>query len=465
MKWIAIIYLLVAAFDLHALITNNLAADWQGGTGITIAGGQISQWIDQHQLLNNDGLGPHTLTQSSVAHQPYDVTDGQGYRGVMFPWAYSSANPNTCLNISNSLSGLNTTNLTVYIVATGPVEQDKNQTLIWFNGYGSGWIKFYLTGLGTANYPLSLFVGSQASTIYPPINRSVFVGASDRGKTTMRWNNVTQTNGPVSATITGSGGMVSSYNNNEFYSGVIYRILVYRAAHTTAQMDAQVAELAALYGVLTNYTKQAVCRGDSITAGVGSSMLQSYPFQLSERYPEIEWHNQGIGSIFIGTNGTSGSMFETDTNFVDTLYDGTLKQNWLFFLGGLNDIGSFYTSGSNIAAMVTYGRLTNYVAARKAVRPWTVVVSTVQGIGDNDARNSANAAFNSRLRTHPGNWDYLVDPGINSPVESRLNNPYNLNYYYAVDLLHLTNAGYEVLVEHFQAKINVPHRTTGSFWP
>jgi lysophospholipase L1-like esterase len=462
MKWLAIIFFLVAAFDVHALIANNLAADWQGGAGLTVSGGKISQWNDQHQLLNNDGLGPHTLTQSNAAFQPYDWTDSQGYRGVMFPWAFSSANPNTCLNISNSLSGLNTTNLTVYIVATGPVEQENNQTLIWFNGYGSGWIKFYH---GSANYPLSLFVGSRASTLYPPINRSVIVGAGDAGKTTLRWNNAIQTNAPLSATTTGGGGMVSSYNGGEFYSGVIYRILVYNVAHTPAQMDAQVAELAALYGVLTNYTKQVVCRGDSITAGVGSGMLQSYPFQLSQRYPELEWHNQGIGSIFIGTNGDSGgTMFDTDTNFVDTLYDGNLQQNWLFFLGGLNDIGGLYPNGTNLAAAVTFGRLTNYLAARKAVRPWTVVVSTVQGIANNDARNAANIAYNSCIRTLPGNWDYLVDPGINSPIESRLNNPYNLNIYW-VDGLHLTNAGYEVLVEHFQQKINVPHRTTGFLGP
>ena len=206
MKSLATILFLVAAFDVHALITNNLAADWQGGTGITVSGGQISQWNDQHQLLNNDGLGPHTLTQTNAAYQPYDVTDAQGYRGVLFPWGFSAPYPNTYLNISNSLSGLNTTNLAVYIVATGPVEQDKNQTMIWFNGFGSGWIKFYLTGTYPANYPASLFVGLQASTIYPPINRAVFVGASDASKTTMRWNNVIQTNMPLPAITMGSGG-------------------------------------------------------------------------------------------------------------------------------------------------------------------------------------------------------------------------------------------------------------------
>jgi lysophospholipase L1-like esterase len=459
MKRLATILFLVAAFDVHALITNNLAADWQGGTGITVSGGQISQWNDQHQLLNNDGLGPHALTQSNAAYQPYDVTDAQDYRGVMFPWGFSTANPNTCLIISNSLSGLNTTNLTVYIVATGPVEQDKNQTMIWFNGYGSGWVKFYLTGTYPVNYPASLFVGSQASTIYPPINRAVFVGAGDASKTTMRWNNVSQTNAPLSAITTGSGGMVSSYNSNEFYSGVIYRILVYRVAHTTAQMDAQVAELAALYGVLTNYTKQVVCRGDSITAGIGSSMLQSYPFQLCERYPEIEWHNQGVSGLYIGTNGDSGgTMYDIDTNFVDTLYDGKLQQNWLFFFGGVNDIGS------GLSGAVTFGRLTNYVAARHAVRPWTIIVSTVQAVANDSARNSRNADYNSCIRTNIGNWDGMVDPGLNSLIETRLNNPYDTNYFYT-DGLHLVNAGYQVLAQHFGQKINVPHRTTGFFGP
>ena len=52
-------------------------------------------------------------------------------------------------------------------------------------------------------------------------------------------------------------------------------------------------------------------------------------------------------------------MYDIDTNFVDTLYDGRLQQNWLFFLGGVNDIGS------GVSGAVTFGRLTNYVAARK----------------------------------------------------------------------------------------------------
>ena len=223
-------------------------------------------------------------------------------------------------------------------------------------------------------------------------------------------------------------------------------------------MDAQVAELAALYGVLTNYTKQVVCRGDSITAGFGSSMLQSYPFQLCERYPEIEWHNQGIISMYIGTNGDSGgTMYDIDTNFVDTLYDGRLQQNWLFFLGGVNDIRS------GVSAPATYGRLTNYVAARKMARPWTVVVSTIQAIND-DSINPVIAAYNSCIRTNIGNWDGMVDPGYNSPIETRLNNALNTNYYYS-DGLHLVNAGYQVLVQHFEQKINVPHRTTGFFGP
>ena len=307
MKRIAAIFALMAAFNVHALIANNLVADWQGGAGVTASGGRISQWTDQHQLLTNDNLGPYSLTQTNPTYQPYDVSDAQACRGVMFPWGFSTTHPHTCLNVPVSLGGLNATNTTVYVVATGPANQE-NQSLIWFGGSVSGWIRFYLTGNYPTNYPANLFAGQQSSTIYPPINRAIFVVASDNTKTTMRWNNVIQTGALQPATAIGSGGMVGANTNDptiygypaEFYSGVIYRILVYNAAHTTAQMGAQVAELAAIYGVLTNYTKQAVCRGDSITAGVASTMLQSYPFQLCERYPEIEWRNQGIGSMYTG---------------------------------------------------------------------------------------------------------------------------------------------------------------------
>src|SRR6185503_17435358 len=148
------------------------------------------------------------------------------------------------------------------------------------------------------------------------------------------------------------------------------RILVYKQAHSAPEMDAQVAELATLYGVLTNYTKQAVCRGASTVEGVGSSMLQSFPFQLWQRYPEIKWHNQGIGGMLIGpsTNHVGETMADVDGNFIDPLYDSSLQQNWLLLYAGINDIHSDGVSGT-----VVFNRLTNYVAARKAAHPWRIV--------------------------------------------------------------------------------------------
>jgi lysophospholipase L1-like esterase len=463
MKLASPILFLAMTLNAYALISSNLVADWQAGVGVTTVGGQISQWNDQHQLLNNDGI-TNNLTQTSATYQPYDMTDAQGYRGVMFPWAYGSAHPNDYLNIPNTLTGLNTTNLTVYVVATGPIDQERSETLIWFSG-SSGWIRFFLAGTYPAYYPTSLSVGSQTSTLYPPLNRAVFIGSGNNVTTTLRWNNVTSTNAPQTATAFVNGGTVAVNNSaisggSEYgYSGIIYRILVYKAAHTAAQMDAQVSELSVLYGVLTNYTKQAVCRGDSITEGVDSTMLQNYPFQLCERYPEIKWRNQGIGGLKIGTNADAGTMYVIDGNFVDPLYDGTLQQNWLLFFGGVNDMNS-----DNLTGALTYGRLTNYVAARKAARPWTVIVSTVQATIQSSGHPEKNAQYNSCIRTNAGGWDGYVDPGLNSPIETRLDDYTNTNYFDS-DGLHLINAGYAVFADHFGQIVNVPHRTTGFFGP
>ena len=448
------------AFKAGALITNNLAADWQGGVGITATGGRISQWNDQHQALNNDGLGPHHLTQGIAANQPYDITDAHGLRGAMLPWGTTNPDslqhPKTHLNIPASLTGLSTTNLTVYVVATGPANPE-SQTLVWFTGLAAGWIAFSMPG----NLPANLSVGSQSATIYPPLNRAVFVAAGAPALTTLRWNNVLQTNSPQAVATTGGGGRIGNFNgvDRTYYSGIIYRILVYRAAHTAAEMNAQVAELAAKYGVFTNFTRQAVCRGDSITAGVDSTMLQSYPFQLWQRYPEIVWRNHGIGGEKIGTNGTG--MTSKDASFVDPLYDPALEQNWLLYFGGVNDI-----NGDGMSGVATYGRLTNYVAVRKAAHPWRVIVSTVQNT--TVAPSNVYAAFNSCIRTNAGGWDGYVDPGFGSPIETRLNNPANTNYFYwqgADAGLHLVNAGYTVIADHFGQIVNVPRRASGTFGP
>lgn len=434
----------------EALITNNLAADWQAGVGITASGGLVSQWNDQHLVLNNDGLGPFNLTQSTPTNAPYSVTDARGFPGVLFTWAYFSPLPQIFLNIPNALGGFDTENTTVYVVATGPLEP-QNDTLIWFGGTTSGWLKWYQL----TNLPSCLMVGPLASTLYPPLNPAVFVAESDTNQTTIRWNNSIQTNAPQTRLITTGGGRIGAYTNSEFYSGIIYRVMVYKAAHSVAQQNAQVAELAALYGVLTNYTKQVICRGASTSSGAGSTLLQTYPFQLWERYPEIEWHNQGLG-FQIGTNGEAATLYALDSGMVDTLYNGLLQKNWLFVLAGINDINTDHVSGH-----ATWQRLTNYVVARKSAQPWTVIVSTIQS---DVLEPLTNGDYNACIRTNGGPWDGLVDPGLNSPTETRLDNPTNTTYFIS-DGVHLTNLGYKVIADHFGQIVNVPRRTTGAFWP
>jgi hypothetical protein len=459
MRGVAIVFGVALTLRAQALITNNLVADWQGGVGVTVRTGRVAQWNDQHLLLNNDGLGPHSLAQTNTSFQPYDFTDPHSFRGVMFPWGTGTAvpHPHTTLNIGATLGGMSLTNMTVYVVATGPSNPDQQQTMIWFSGAASGWIKFYTTGTYPANwFPVRMFVGGQQSTIFPPLNRAVYVGSCDGLRTTIRWNNVVQTNASQSSIVLGSGGIVGSNGGSEYYSGIVYRIMIYKSAHTAAQMDAQVAELAALNGVITNFTKQAVCRGDSITAGVDTTLLQSYPFQLWERYPEVKWYNLGIGGLKIGPSGNADTMYVMDPTFVDSLYDPGLEQNWLLFFGGANDINS-----DGIAGTTCYGRLTNYVAARKSSHPWTVVVSTIHPSVQDSVRK---AEYNSCIRTNAGGWDNYADPGYLSPVETRLNNFNNTNYFYS-DQLHLINAGQSVLADHLGQVINVPHRTTGFFGP
>jgi lysophospholipase L1-like esterase len=187
-------------------------------------------------------------------------------------------------------------------------------------------------------------------------------------------------------------------------------------------------------------------------------MLQSFPFQMWQRYPEIQWHNQGIGGMLIGpsTNYTGQTMFDLDGNFVDPLYDPSLQENWLLFYGGINDINS-----DGIGGVATFGRLTNYVAARKAAHPWRVVVGTITPSIQDQVHK---AEYNDCIRTNAGGWSSFVDPGYNSPVESRLNNYTDPNYF-DPDELHLNNNGYSVLADHFSAIVNVPHRTTGVFGP
>jgi len=174
------------------------------------------------------------------------------------------------------------------------------------------------------------------------------------------------------------------------------------------------------------------------------------------------WHAQGLGDIsngqtgMIGTNGESATMYSLDNVYVDALYDPKYQPNWLFIIAGINDMN---TDGINGAQ--TYSRLTNYIAARKTALPWNLVVSTIQA---DTLQPATNVDYNMRIRTMPGGWDKLVDPGVGSPIETRLSNPLDFRYF-SGDGVHLNNAGYSVLADHFGQVVNLPHRTTGHVGP
>ena len=438
---IFILFFLFAATAGGQIITNNLVADYQAGAGYTLTeAGQVSQWSDQHNTLNNDGV-TNNAVQSDPVLMPLATTDRWGDACVLYPngEVISYTNPvavGNALDIPATLTCHSRTS-SVYAVCTGPYSHEAQCLLQFTNWAGSVFVGWRSNQGASEYWPMSPLTANLNDTnIFPPMNKAVFTVIGSPTATAWFWNTNKATGAALAAqAFTGAqigGNLIGSY-----YGGQIYRLLIYRDSHSDAQALQVINALIAAHNVRTNYSTVVVSRGESNTAGVNANRLKSWTWQLMERYPEVKWYNHGVGSSFISTNGTTGNVwYENDFTYVDLVYDSNAVSNLLFVRGNGNDLN---TQGGSLP---TFGRLTNYTAQR-ASRGWKVVVDTL-GDGVNDVSN-----YNLMIRTNVvASWFGRVDSGAGSAVETRLTDNANRTYFYA-DGTHYVNAGHSVIRDHF----------------
>lgn len=444
--------LLLFCFSAQAqLIQSNLVLYLRADSGITTTNNSLLwQWKDVHNDYN--AVNPDSITnvfsQPSTNAMPLYTNDFQGNKCVLFPWAYGAAHPTNYLR-TGTLTGPTSTRFTLYTIAS--ISNGEKQTIFHCTNWLFGLCKVGYTGTGA---PTEMDVANTATTtLYPPINKVIMAAASGGGGIRFALNQIQEVTAATGSTAI-SGGEIGGNGVGEYFSGLLYGLLMYNEVHTAAQMGSNINFLAGSFRVQTNYIVKAVCRGDSITAGVGSTNLETWPWQLYEQLPEVMIYNYGLGSLKIGTNG-SGDAYTADTTVIDGRFEAG-KTNILFLKIGVNDVDA--TSGA-----IGYQRLTNYYAARIAAHPWKIIVGT---IANNGVAPTAVTNFCNLVRANNNSWwntnSAVSDSGANSPVEQRLNNATDLNYFLN-DGLHLINPGYTVVKEHFEQFLNVPHRGLGFF--
>ena len=433
-----------------SLPTENLALDLDARAGVTAGGGRVSQWEDQHLNLNNDGSGPHHATQADATYQPMLTRDWLGAPCLLFPWGYSTAHPRYYLEVPASLS-ISTQACTVYAVAAQ--SNFEYQALFTFKNWVNNcpWLGFYT---GSPNYAPIMKCATAYPPLYTPINKSIYGMANGAGELRACLNGQQWAGARLgAATLSGAdiGGDTYGGALDYSFSGLLYRILVYKSAHDAATMQQVTEALAAEHSVQQSYHKQIVFRGDSLTAGQFADPLGNYSFQVLAQRPEWRMFNMGVG----GRKLTE--MITRDTTGVDPIYDASLDENVLGILAGTNDIG-----GDAITGAACFARLQTWCQARKAAHAgWNIRVMTVPARGD-AVLNSYISDYNALIRAGDASFDKAVDVGRGSPIESALSDENNLTYFNA-DRLHLTTAGYGIIAKHLVGEMYERRAMSGFF--
>ncbi len=432
MKLLTSCFLLLAlsVSSLGQVITTNLVARYKMTTSMPVDGAtNVVQLTDSHLLLNNDGLGPHNATQAAAGLRGAFIIDAAGNPGLLLGFASPQVGFN--YRVPDTLTNLDTRNLTTYVVASRWI-YDQTQSLIglnpvtprqWlrFGGFGSQYVTQQTTGTRSSNGQFS-----------PPNNKVVYVSIGRTTGTVIRYNNTSYTTTAPSS-FTGMTGMVigSLDGATEFWNGIIYDVLIYKAQHTDAEADQMVTALAAEDNVRLTYDGLVVNWGDSLTRGYPqATYLRSYPFLLNERYPNYKIYEIGTGGIKLQTMDTLGAAT------IDFLYDGSLPKNVLMITAGTNDIGG----SSPVDGNATFIRLQTLLTNRLAVHPWTTAIGTLP---NRTSKTTEVGQYNVKCRLGDPLISSLMDFGYNSPIETRLSTPTNFTYFWT-DELHLVNAGYEV---------------------
>ncbi len=449
MKCLLSVFLLVAlaASSFGQILTTNLVLRYKITTGQTIDGAtNIVQLDDSHLLLNNDGLGPHHAPQTVAGLRAAFVIDAQGHPGALF--GFASPQVGIHYRAPDTLIGLDTRNLTTYVVASRWI-YDQTQSLIGLNpGTPRQWLRF--GGFG-AQYVTQQTTGTRSSNgqFSPPNNKVIYVSVGRTTGTVIRYNNTSYTTTAPSS-FTGLVGAVigSLEGTSEFWNGILYDVLIYKAQHTDGEIDQMVTALASEDDVRLTYANQAALWGDSLMRGFpNATFLRSLPFQLLEKHPNWKIYEIGTGGIKLSTMDSLGSAT------IDFLYDPAMTRNLLGTTAGTNDIGG----SSPVDGDATFTRLQTLLTNRLAIHPWETAVGTLP---DRATRDTEVGQYNFKVRLGDPLINHIMDFGKNSPIETRLSSSINFTIF-DTDELHLINKGYEIEEEYLSRVLEKPAVVTG----
>jgi lysophospholipase L1-like esterase len=394
------------------LPTTNLLAHYLADTGLTADADVVTGWADQSGN-GNDATPP--------GNGPLVRTDYDGRVVVRF----------TGDSQEIDLAGVHefdATNIAVFMAG-----RFYGGTLFGLVGYAGN--AGHLRDPGT---PDRWFAVGDDLSILPRLN-SMLLGSDATDSDTIGYTNY-ETN-LVGAHVTfgnATGASIAAFDNGHFGAADILEIAIYEGgAPNIADVRAYFNQK---YGLPdSDYSKNVVFEGDSITAGLGLAEPLSFPIQAMR--PAIEdWR-----ALSAGTSGATIATLEDRAATVDAMQLGGAR-NVLSVLIGRNDVGA-----SGATAESVYSNIVGYVQERVAVG-WEVWVGTCIATGEalQEIIDPLNDLIRAGIITDAGASrviDYGAQPHFQTSADAADTT------YYQGDSTHPTVAGAALLADFIAGQL------------
>lgn len=380
--------------------SQGLFSDTAGSTSQATDNGTIQRWSDR------SGFGNH-LTQTTTANAPVlDTT-----RGDVCMTVAGSAK-----KLANTSYSYNRRDLAVLVV--GRVNDSDSSKYIW--EFGSLGLLLMLE-----NGVIKVWVGSALSTTFKIETervQSILVNASASG-IDVYVNTVAS-----KQTLTAAGVSTSTSFALGSTSGVVFggykEVIVSNRTLTTQEVSDLLGWASSTYGsqyVPASTAGRVVFDGDSVTRGVGATCTRGWVHKLN---PSLSWsaHNFAI------TGQTLATML-TDQSETSALANAT---NWLFVLGGHNDLDAGTTGATVESRLASYCNAAITAGFSKS----KIVVFTLTRNNNLTERDNFNTLVRANYTNYAG---WLVDVMADSQL-GMSGGTFNVPANYA-DGVHPTEAG------------------------
>lgn len=400
-------------------------------------------------LYDQSGNG-NNMAQATVANQPA-FTPLNEWMGIRPVSSYGTAGSSYETVLKGAFTSVNRNSISVY-TAMAPRYSYSYNVFFEFDAdtsYSTSVTSMY-TNLSALRANIALTV---QSPVYPPASLN-FYSMSGSGTTgaIIRANGVETDSGTAVTSGAAAALQLGGSAAGNLFPGSfdLFAMIVYSAAHTSAQMQTVEAAMSSVFMPQTVFTKNLVYGGSSLITSNYSSYGQQAPWQGG-----FGRGNDGsVGAYSAWIMAVGGQTLASEYSAKLSIYNSLVvngQTNVVVVDAPSNDInGQTFTSQANAEAWATtfYSSTTvPFVAALKAGGFTGVVVPTTIARSNFTTANYkeyARLKYNALVAAGAAANGYAAADRAGNVVFSTPAATANTTYY-ATDGIHLSNVGYSIM--------------------